>query len=280
MYHLFYDDKDQIYVHVNRIGKDFPDLWLVHGFTESSECFNSIFSAQLAQCYNLYLPDLPGFGKTKYIPDHHNLSESHKVIARLIGKYSLQKDICLLGHSLGGAIAVQIAAEKSVSVKLLLSIDGLLCEDLGKTSNLSYVEDFMSSPDTFKRFIVKQLRVKEKNSPYIQRYLDNIKKTEARVLYEWAMAMLNILAKDRVYNQFVALTCEKYFIFGSESINSSNITAIKKSPSIPSIEISSVGHWPMLEEPNTFWAIIGRLLTKKLKPLPSSEDFKKIRAKF
>jgi pimeloyl-ACP methyl ester carboxylesterase len=42
------------------------DIWFIHGFGDSGQCFKEVFSSGLARRFNIFVPDLPGFGASPF----------------------------------------------------------------------------------------------------------------------------------------------------------------------------------------------------------------------
>src|SRR5579884_1741519 len=86
---------------------DSPTIVMVHGLAVSSR-YMMPTAAQLAPHYRVYLPELPGFGKSEK-PDHYqNLDEMADTLAAWMQAVGLPQAI-LLGNSLGCQIIARFA---------------------------------------------------------------------------------------------------------------------------------------------------------------------------
>ncbi len=85
-------------------------LVFLHGFCESHEIWRPLISDLSAQ-YKIIAIDLPGFGKSGMPPGHISIRNvAHSIIDLLI---SLRIEKCvLIGHSLGGYVALAMADER------------------------------------------------------------------------------------------------------------------------------------------------------------------------
>jgi pimeloyl-ACP methyl ester carboxylesterase len=107
------------------MGKGDPIIML-HGFGGSSWCWH-IISKYLAGKNKLFLFDLKGFGSSdKPLDDKYSVSDQADIISDFIQKNGL-RNLILIGHSLGGAIALltclnNLMEEKNDSVKGLILI--------------------------------------------------------------------------------------------------------------------------------------------------------------
>ncbi|MEM9694225.1 MAG: alpha/beta hydrolase [Myxococcota bacterium] len=100
---------------------------LVHGFLASHLTFDDVIDT-LAQRFHVIAPDLPGFGDSeKPAPSRFNYSVEAfaESIADIIAAYGLGR-ACVLGHGLGGAVAMTLAAHHAELVNRLVVIAPLV----------------------------------------------------------------------------------------------------------------------------------------------------------
>src|SRR5437764_903707 len=100
------------------------NLWLIHGYAESSACFNSIFTTSLAQEANIFIADLPGFGDVPLIKMGYQ--EYLKALVQQITTSYPHLPCVIVGHSLGGIIATEIASQLQENLSLLIVVDAAL----------------------------------------------------------------------------------------------------------------------------------------------------------
>lgn len=103
-----------------------PPLVLVHGFLVSHAEFDDVIDA-LAADFRVIAPDLPGFGDSekpgpkRYAYGIETFAES---IADLVAAYGVAR-VHVLGHALGGAVALTLAAQHAELVARLVVVDPL-----------------------------------------------------------------------------------------------------------------------------------------------------------
>ncbi len=115
-------DKDHVisYWEVDR-GKDETMLFL-HGFADSKDTFYDAAQFLVGE-YNLVVPDLPGFGKSfKKKSERYSLENFGRWILKFIEDIGLT-GFHLVGNSLGGAVAIRLAAEAPEHVKTVTLVD-------------------------------------------------------------------------------------------------------------------------------------------------------------
>lgn len=92
---------------------------ILHGWNLSSEKFNPLVKELEKNGYNVYCPDLPGFGRSK-MPDHPLVLSDY---ADFLEKYRLQKKLdkfVLIGHSFGGRIGIKYSVYHSDKIYALI----------------------------------------------------------------------------------------------------------------------------------------------------------------
>ena len=107
--HIFWKGHRIFY---NLTGNGSPVV-LIHGFGEDGTIWNNQ-SAVLFQHHQLIIPDLPGSGRSDFIPNA-DIETYSDIIVELVKQESGSTPITLIGHSMGGYIALAFA-EKNPSM--------------------------------------------------------------------------------------------------------------------------------------------------------------------
>jgi pimeloyl-ACP methyl ester carboxylesterase len=99
-------------LHYAKVGKDtFPTLFFIHGSPGSWNAFEKYMQdPDLLSKYRMISIDRPGFGYSQF-EDAKNLTEQSEIISPLFKYINNNKPIYIIGHSLGGPLAVKINAD-------------------------------------------------------------------------------------------------------------------------------------------------------------------------
>lgn len=108
-------------VHVDRYGSGNPPLVLIPGLTDSSAVWNTTV-ARYGGAHTIYVLTLPGFGGRPAITAPMLDSVDRDVAAFLL---TLKNKPVIIGHSLGGFLAIRLAEEHSDLIRGAVAIDGL-----------------------------------------------------------------------------------------------------------------------------------------------------------
>ncbi|MDP2874524.1 MAG: alpha/beta hydrolase [bacterium] len=119
MLHEEYYEDGQVRLRYFRLGSGKPLLFL-HGANLQAQTYKVLLES-LAKKYLVIAPDLPGFGHSSVPKDLWGYEEYADYIARFISSLNLPEMI-VVGHSLGGGIALQLATT-SGKVSHLVIID-------------------------------------------------------------------------------------------------------------------------------------------------------------
>lgn len=106
--------------HLEADGHGSP-LLMLHGFMGSSDSWSSIRGG-LAQHFQLLMPDLVGHGQTAFTPEltRYQMGSVARDLATLIG----ERNVNLLGYSMGGRLALYLAIHYPHLIRKLIIISG------------------------------------------------------------------------------------------------------------------------------------------------------------
>ena len=112
-------------------GEGRPELLLIHGFANSLQSFR-LLAPRLAGCCHVVAIDLPGYGLSdKPVDfDYHNGPQAAVMVAAAHA-LGLRHPV-YVGHSLGGAIALQAAVKDPQAAGLVLMNPGILSTGVPK----------------------------------------------------------------------------------------------------------------------------------------------------
>jgi pimeloyl-ACP methyl ester carboxylesterase len=96
-----------------------PSVVLLHGLSGSRRWWRYTTPA-LARRYRVHVPELVGFGGSRGAARQPNIPEMAAVVADWLGQIC-QADYRLIGHSMGGQIAVHVAAKHRSPERLVLT---------------------------------------------------------------------------------------------------------------------------------------------------------------
>tara|TARA_E500000331_G_scaffold336397_1_gene363480 strand:+ start:1950 stop:2711 length:762 start_codon:yes stop_codon:yes gene_type:complete len=153
-------------IYVGDTGKGFP-LVLVHGFLGSSQMWK-LQIEYFKKNYRVITPDLPGFGKSNKVISCNNIVSMAKTVIDSLKKKKIEK-FYLLGHSMGGMIAQEIAKMKQKNIiKLICYGTGPIGEMPGRFESMEASREKLKKNglELTAHRIAKTWFVKEENAKY------------------------------------------------------------------------------------------------------------------
>ncbi len=113
-------------VHYNAEGPaDGPVVVLVHGLGSRAEDWNQLAPYFAKAGFRVYMPDLPGYGRSQKPADFsYSVHDEAEIVAGFMDQLGL-KQVDLGGWSMGGAIAQHVAFEHPERVRRLMLFDAV-----------------------------------------------------------------------------------------------------------------------------------------------------------
>lgn len=103
---------------------DAPVLFMLHGWMDASATFQFVVDA-LRHDWHVIAPDWRGYGGSEFLRRPYWFPEYYADLDALLGHYSPDQPACLVGHSMGAAIAGIYAGLRPPRVKALAMLDFL-----------------------------------------------------------------------------------------------------------------------------------------------------------
>ncbi|HEU4768945.1 MAG TPA: alpha/beta hydrolase [Pyrinomonadaceae bacterium] len=248
---------DGVPIHYAVQGKGETSLVFIHCWG----CDRHLWDNQVAtfsKTYRVVTIDLPGHGESGQQRKKWSVEEYGEDVKRVVTKLDLKR-VVLVGSSMGGSVALEAARRMPERVVAIVPVD-----------TLQNVEDKM--PREQLDSIVKQLRADFKGTltGLLNQYLFSPSTPVAvknRVINEATSrpleSSLAILEAVMVYDQVQGLSAVKVPIraINSDLHPTKLETNRKYAPQFEVTIIKGVGHYPMLEDPARFNAMLTDVIT-------------------
>lgn len=254
-----------------RFGEGFPVI-ILHGLFGLSDNWVT-FGKALGKHYSVFIPDLRNHGQSPHHPVF-NLD----VMAQDIREFTTDNDlqeIILIGHSLGGKIAMQVALENPETVKKLVVVDvGLNIpppdNDHQQLINAMISVDFSTTRS--RSDVEKQLKDKIASLKLRQFLLKNVYWRDRETL-GWRLDLHAI--NNNLPSVFMPVSVPGIyegpvlFVRGGRSkyISDEDLPGIqKKFPRVILHTIADASHWVHADAPGEFYDVVSRFLLNTVQP--------------
>ena len=249
---------NNMHIHYREQGNlHFPALVLIHGLGCSLQYWSCVFDDPQFAHYHLLALDLPGFGMSDK-PDNYDyrLSSQADLVLAFVERLHIQQ-FSLVGHSMGGAIAILLALKFSERVKHLLVIepnlrahDAQLSREIIKYMESEFIQhyrEFQSSAiETVKHWFVG---FHQKN---LDQYITELLKTTPISMYRSAQSLMSTTGDESFLSQFQQLALPKHFLVGEETLKIRQIPEELTTGNIQTMIVPGVGHMMMVDNPTIF----------------------------
>ena len=175
---------------------------LIHGFCETHEIWNGFFE-ELSDFGRVIAIDLPGFGGSPLPAVPFSIDTVAEILLDWIKKNKIN-DPLLIGHSLGGYVALAMAAsEPQYCKRLTLFHSSIYADTEEKKANRDKVIDFVirNGIEPFIETFVPSLFY-NKHHPDIERVKSICAKTPEKTLLEYTKAMRDRPSREDFFNAY------------------------------------------------------------------------------
>ena len=250
-----------------------PALLMVHGLLGPIDFFDP---ASRMPGTEVHAPDLPGYRlQPPHAPgDALTLTRYAEWLADYVRK-RIDRPVCLLGHSVGGAIAMLAAGLLPGAVRMVINVEG----------NFSLNDAFWCRRIAALReedWALEHHKLQADPRAWLEK--GGIEATEQRlqwardILHNQTAAVVQRTAKavvrdtgDSAYLDAVRRVVDSgipvHLMAGGRSCEGWDVPAWVRSAAASSTVLSGVGHMPMLEAPGRFCSAVGALISSI--PAPS-----------
>jgi pimeloyl-ACP methyl ester carboxylesterase len=247
-----------------------PALVLVHGYLVSHAEFDDVIDG-FSRHFHVLAPDLVGFGESEK-PSASRFAYGIDAFAETLADVIAAFDVgraAVLGHALGGAVALTLAARHAELVSRLVLVDALVyptVESLRRRLPLSPVV----GPIFFKQLFGRGMfRARFRDDVFgdfplpldrIDRYYDTFNVPSAR---ESAYAVLRAAADTSpIVARIGRVTCPTLVVWGREDrlFPVANAQRLAREIRHARLQVMETGHSPHEEQPDAFVRIVSEFL--------------------
>jgi pimeloyl-ACP methyl ester carboxylesterase len=140
-----------------------PAVLCVHGLTRTGRDFDALAEA-LADKFHVFCPDLPGRGKSDWLPESMTYQPSSYVVALAHLLAQINKPVGWVGTSLGGICGMMIAAAQNTPIaRLVLNDVGPMIPGY----SVKRIRDYMqAAPERFATLAALEAHIREIHAPF------------------------------------------------------------------------------------------------------------------
>ncbi|MBN2365319.1 MAG: alpha/beta hydrolase [Calditrichaeota bacterium] len=231
-------------------------LLYLHGLGCSKDDFLSSAETGLLRSHTLVAFDFPGHGNSSY-STKLDMDDLVEITNLFIEKLNLH-DIVLIGHSLGGLVALLFSDRYVEKVKAFINVEGNLKDEDCFFSRQVTEVDF----ETFvkKTFRTQKFRLQLSKNPGFRKCAETFGKYNAQqAIFDYSPTLVWYSDSRNLIDRFISLKLPRLFIHGSENRGLTYIPELVLK-GLPVHEIPNSNHFPQYDNPSEFYTIISTFI--------------------
>lgn len=233
-----------------------PCLVMLHGLGCDQDTFAAAFSRKELRTRPLLTLDFPGFGHSS-LPQGYacTLPAWARTTLSLLDALGLGR-VHLLGHSMGGSIAVLLARDLGPRLASLISVEGtMLGEECALSREIARMDKANFGSHLFP--ILAQRLSDDERSHYC------LEHTRARALHEGARSLVTWAERGSLLADFLALDAPRLYVHGASSLKDPVLERMRtKTRMVADARISAAGHFSMHANPGGFYGVVADFLAE------------------
>lgn len=234
--------------------KDAPTIIFLPAFGDSGHCYRDVFATDLAERYRLISVDLWGFGASPTRADIRTFKEFCIALEKLVNTLSMEKPVGLVGHSIAGSMAVEVAYGLNKSVTGVFSIEGNLTPDDAMFTGRASKFD---NPEAFKKSFLEDIWKLGHDEDALRHYYSGARMGDATTMWHLGRDVGQVSVGNHLGNRLLNLGVPNFYYWSKKSTPKATQDWIANHD-IANETYEDAGHWPMVEQPIATAARIGR----------------------
>lgn len=231
-----------------------PLILYLHGLGCDSSDAEMMLAQPALAGFAVCAPDLPGHGGSMMPAGMRlTLADGVEVAHQLAG----ERDVMLVGHSMGGAIGLLYA--ERYPVKYCINIEGNLAPENCHFSR----ESKRRTAAAFEHEAIPEYLAKLRASkqPAIRHYADTLTMADPRAVYGMADALVDLCDSNTLIDRFLGLGVPRIYLYGDRNRDLTYLPALRTT-GLRVVEIPQSGHFPHLDNPPAVAAVIAEFLSR------------------
>lgn len=231
----------------------------LQGLGCSKDDFIGATNIRELQPYTLVAFDFPGCGNSPYPEDMPlGIDDLVEITDIVVSRLNLG-DFAVIGHSMGGLVALLYAEEHGEQVKGFINVEGnLASEDCFFSRKVASYGSTGFTKEILKNYQQKLAQSDNKGSRGFAKALQS---ASEKALFYYASPLVDYSDNGNLIPRFTGLEIPKLFVYGSENRWLSYIPTLEDS-GCEVVEIPDSGHFPGYDNPQAYYQVISNFICR------------------
>jgi N-formylmaleamate deformylase len=236
-----------------------PPIVYIHGLGEAGLCFAGLIARPELASFTHIVPDLPGYGRSAWPERAESLDELADRLIAWIGVMSPRP--VLVGHSMGGVLAVLIAERVPMRIAGIVNIDGNVslgdCTFSGKAAVLSREEITTGGFDVLREVVYAD----GATAPELRGYYAALRFADPSTYHRHACDLVSLSTVETQAGRIANLAVPATFLAGVPGGICERSRELLTAAGARWIPIEPAGHWVYIDQPARCAAVIAAAAT-------------------
>lgn len=235
-------------------GAGTPIVW-IHGLGESGRCFDAIVAHPRLAARTHVIVDLPGYGRAPW-----GEAASIDATAELLGAWlDAHGPAIVIGHSLGGVLAVLAAERAPAAVRAVIDVEGNA--SLGDCTFSSQIaaygeDDFVARGHD----AVWAALARAPDDRALRGYAASMAFADPRQLWRHAVDLVALSKSETLAARRAALPVPLTYVAGAPDGICARSRVLLAEAGLALHDVAPAGHWPFVDGPDAFAEVVAAAL--------------------
>jgi pimeloyl-ACP methyl ester carboxylesterase len=223
----------------------------VHGLGESGLSLQGVATHPRLAAWRHLIPDMPGYGKSPWAQHPLDLAEQADALAAWLRRRGAGP-VAVLGHSMGGVIALLLAERNPEVVAALVDVEGnKSLEDCHFSSQAlahsreEFVERGMGA-------LLDRVYEGGLSERALRFYFASMCQADPRAFHANGDELVSLSRGERLAARLAALACPKLTITGSPGGAGARSLKLARDAGLRVETLEPAGHWPFIDQKERF----------------------------